>query len=189
MSPRKGLARIAGFLWLVVGISGGFAQGFMEPKMYAAGNAAATAANVVANPGLVRLGVVAELVDSTVFIFLAMTLYILLKHVHKSVARAMVVLVALSTGVSCLNVVFEFEGLRVATDSAYAAALGLDRAAFARCVQERRFGPEVEADVAEAVALGVFGTPTLFVNGRRVEGLVPVAELRSMIADALKAPR
>jgi len=72
---------------------------------------------------------------------------------------------------------------------AYAAALGLDRAAFARCVQERRFGPEVEADVAEAVALGVLGTPTLFVNGRRVEGLVPVAELRSMIADALKAPR
>ena len=124
MSPRKGLARIAGFLWLVVGISGGFAQGFMEPKMYAAGNAAATAANVVANPGLVRLGVVAELVDSTVFIFLAMTLYILLNHVHKSVARAMVVLVALSTGISCLNVVFEFEGLRVATDSAYAAALG-----------------------------------------------------------------
>ena len=58
MSRRKGLARIAGFLWLVVGISGGFAQGFMEPKMYAAGNAAATAANVVANPGLVRLGVV-----------------------------------------------------------------------------------------------------------------------------------
>src|SRR6266566_7798900 len=122
MSPRKGLARIAGFLWLVVGISGGFAQGFMEPKMYAAGNAAATAANVVANPGLVRLGVVAELVDSTVFIFLAMTLYILLKHVHKSVARAMVVLVALSTGISCLNTVFEFEGLRVAIDSAYAAA-------------------------------------------------------------------
>src|SRR5438132_980919 len=95
MSPRKGLARIAGFLWLVVGISGGFAQGFMEPKMYAAGNAAATAANVVANPGLVRLGVVAELVDSTVFIFLAMTLYILLNHVHKSVARAMVDLVAM----------------------------------------------------------------------------------------------
>ena len=48
MSPRKGLARIAGFLWLVVGISGGFAQGFMEPKMYAAGNAAATAANAPA---------------------------------------------------------------------------------------------------------------------------------------------
>lgn len=106
-SPKR-LARIAGVLYLLVGIFGGFAQGFVEPKMYVAGNAAATAGNVVANSGLVRIGVVAELFDSTIFVFLAMTLYVLLNHVHKSVARAMVVLVAISTGVSCLNAVFEF---------------------------------------------------------------------------------
>ncbi|HEV8671289.1 MAG TPA: DUF4386 domain-containing protein [Candidatus Limnocylindria bacterium] len=120
----KRLARIAGVLYLLVGIFGGFAQGFVEPRMYVAGDAAATAANVVANSGLVRLAVVAELFDSTIFVFLAMTLYLLLSHVHKSVARAMVVLVALSAGISCLNVVFEFAGLRVATDGAYAAAFG-----------------------------------------------------------------
>jgi hypothetical protein len=123
LSPKR-LARIAGVLYLLVGIFGGFAQGFVEPRMYVAGDAAATAGNVVANSALVRLGVVAELIDATIFVFLAMTLYVLLSHVHKSVARAMLVLVALSTGISCLNVVFEFAGLRVATDSAYAAALG-----------------------------------------------------------------
>jgi hypothetical protein len=122
-SPRR-LARIAGILYLLVGISGGFAEGFVEPKMYVAGDAAATAANVVANSGLVRIGVVAELFDATVFVFLAMTLYLLLNHVHNSSARAMVVLVAISAGITCLNAVFEFAGLRVATDSAYAAALG-----------------------------------------------------------------
>ena len=74
-------------------------------------------ANVVANSGLVRMGVVAHLLDGTFFVFLAMTLYILLQHVHKSVARAMLVLVALATGIICLNAVFQFEGLRVATDS------------------------------------------------------------------------
>jgi hypothetical protein len=124
MNSPKRLARIAGALYLLVGIFGGFAQGYVEPRVYAAGNAAATAGNVVANAGLVRAGVVAELLDSTVFVCLAMTLYVLLNHVHKSMARAMLVLVALSAGISCLNVVFEFEGLRVATDSAYAAALG-----------------------------------------------------------------
>ena len=72
---------------------------------------------------------------------------------------------------------------------AYAGALGLDRTAFARCVEERRFGPEVEADLAEAHALGVFATPTLFVNGRRIEGLIPLEELRSIIGDASKEPR
>src|SRR6185312_3015855 len=98
-SSAKRLARIAGVLYLLVGIFGGFAEGFVEPKMYVAGNAAATAANVVANSGLVRLGVVADLLDQTCFVFLALTLYLLLKHVHQSVGRAMVVLVALAGGI------------------------------------------------------------------------------------------
>lgn len=123
-TPSRRIARIAGVLYLCVGIFGGFAQGFVYPKVYAAGDAATTAGNVVANSGLVRLGVVADLLDQTVFVFLALTLYILLKHVHKSVARAMVVLVALAAGITCLNAVFEFEGLRVATDSSYASAFG-----------------------------------------------------------------
>ena len=124
MSSPKRLARTAGVFYLLVGIFGGFAEGYVEPKMYVAGNAAATAANVIANAELVRLGVVADLLDGTVFVFLALTLYILLKHVHKSVARAMLVLVALATSITCLSAVFEFEGLRVATDGSYAAALG-----------------------------------------------------------------
>ena len=123
-SPDKRLARIAGVLYLLVGIFGGFAEGFVDPKMYVAGNAAATAANVIADPGLVSMGVVAHLLDATFFVFLAMTLYILLQHVHKSVARAMLVLVALATGIITLNAVFQFEGLRVATDSSFAAAFG-----------------------------------------------------------------
>src|SRR5947199_2924881 len=96
MNSPKRLARIAGVLYLLVGIFGGFAEGFVEPKMYVAGDAAATAGNVVANAGLVRLGVVADLLNQTVFVFLAMTPYVLLEHVHKSVARAMVILVALA---------------------------------------------------------------------------------------------
>jgi hypothetical protein len=122
-SPKR-LARIAGVLYLLVGIFGGFAEGYVEPKMYVAGNAAATAGNVVANSGLVRMAVVAELLDYTFFVFLALTLYILLKHVHKSVARAMVVLVALAAGIVSLNSVFLFEGLRVATGAVNPVALG-----------------------------------------------------------------
>jgi len=111
----KSLARVAGVLYLLVGIFGGFAEGYVEPKMYVAGNAAATAANVIANAELVRLGVVADLLDGTFFVFLALTLYILLKHVHQSVARAMVILVILATAITCVSALFEFEGLRVAT--------------------------------------------------------------------------
>jgi len=122
-SPKR-LARIAGVLYLLVGIFGGFAEGFVEPRMYVAGNAATTASNLLANAGLVRLSVVADLFDPTIFVFLGMTLYLLLKHVHKSMASAMVILVALSTGITCLNAVFEFEGLRVATGAVNLVPLG-----------------------------------------------------------------
>jgi hypothetical protein len=124
MTSPKRLARTAGVLYLLVGIFGGFAQGFVEPKMYVAGDAAATAGNVVANAELVRVGVVADLLDATIFVFLALALYSLLKHVRTSVTRAMLILVAISATIECLNSVFEFAGLRVATDSAYAAAFG-----------------------------------------------------------------
>lgn len=124
MNSPKRLARVAGVLYLLVGIFGGFAEGFVEPKMYVAGNAAATAGNVVANAGLVRLGVIADLLDGAIFLFLAMTLYLLLKHVHGGVAMAMLVLVALAAGITCLNAVFEFEGLRVATGAVNMGAFG-----------------------------------------------------------------
>jgi hypothetical protein len=124
MTSPKRLARIAGFLYLLVGIFGGFAEGYVEPKMYVAGNAAATAGNVIANSGLLRMGVVADLLDGTVFVFLALALYILLKPVHKSMARAMLVLVILATGITCVSALFEFEGLRVATGAVDLAAFG-----------------------------------------------------------------
>jgi hypothetical protein len=41
-SPRQ-LAGIAGVFYLLVGIFGGFAEGFVDPKLYVVGNAAATA--------------------------------------------------------------------------------------------------------------------------------------------------
>jgi hypothetical protein len=70
------------------------------------------------------MAVVAELLDYIFFVFLVMTLYILLQHVHKSVARAMLVFVALAAAIVSLNTVFLFEGLQVATDSSYEAAFG-----------------------------------------------------------------
>ena len=124
MNSPKRLARIAGLLYLIVGIFGGFAVGYVTPKVYVAGDAATTAANVLANSGLVRFGVIADLLQATVFVFLAMTLYVLLKDVNKNAARAMVILVAIATTIMCLNEVFQFAALRVAADGSYVAAFG-----------------------------------------------------------------
>jgi protein-disulfide isomerase len=44
----------------------------------------------------------------------------------------------------------------------------------------------VRASVREADALGVNATPTLFINGQRIDGAVPVAQIRSALDAALK---
>ena len=123
-SSPKGVARIAGVFYLLVGIFGGFAEGFVDPKMYVAGDAAATTANVVANAALLRMGVVAHLFDAAFFVLTALTLYVLLKHVYKSVARAMLVFVVIAVAIITINAVFQFEGLLVATIGFYATAFG-----------------------------------------------------------------
>jgi hypothetical protein len=123
-SPKR-LARFAGILYLLVGIFGGFAQGFVYPKIYVAGDAVATAANLVANAGLVRLGVVADFFDNVTWVFLALILYRLLKHVNKSAVRAMVVLVAIGASITMLNAVFEFEALRVVTGAVNLSGFGV----------------------------------------------------------------
>jgi len=51
-------------------------------------------------------------------------LYVLLRDVSGYAARAMVVLVAIGASLSFVNILFEFEGMRVATDPTYAATVG-----------------------------------------------------------------
>ena len=123
-SSARSLSGIAGVLYLINGVLSAFAILFVSAKVYVPGNAAASAANVLADPGLLRVGIVADLAQATVFVFLGMTIYLLLKHVHENAARALVILVAIATTIMCLNDVFQLAALRVATDASYAAAFG-----------------------------------------------------------------
>ena len=72
---------------------------------------------------------------------------------------------------------------------AYAAELGLDRDAFARCLDERRFAADVDRDVEQAQALGINSTPTFLINGQRVIGATSIDEFRSVIDKALQERR
>ena len=71
----------------------------------------------------------------------------------------------------------------------YAAEVGLPVDKFAACLDARRFAPAVEADVEQARALGVRGTPTFVINGRLVAGALPPEDFRRLIDEALKDTR
>ena len=68
----------------------------------------------------------------------------------------------------------------------YATDVGLPREKFTTCLDTGQFGPAVEADVEQARALGVRGTPTFVINGRVVAGALPVEDFRTLINEALK---
>ena len=68
----------------------------------------------------------------------------------------------------------------------YAVDLGLDRESFAKCLEQRAFASEVDADVAQARALGITGTPTFVINGTPMVGAHPVENFRAVIDEALR---
>jgi hypothetical protein len=123
-TSAKRLARIAGVFYLLVAIFGGFSQGVAPQLLYVAGDAAATAGNVISNPALVPVTVVAHLINAVFFTLTAVAFYLLLSHVHKHVARVMVIAVVLAAGIISVSAVFAFAASRVAADVTYVAAFG-----------------------------------------------------------------
>jgi protein-disulfide isomerase len=55
---------------------------------------------------------------------------------------------------------------------AWAAGNGVDAVKLGRCIDTKASEPEVDRSIAEGRALGVAGTPTLFINGRKIGGLM-----------------
>lgn len=68
----------------------------------------------------------------------------------------------------------------------YARRLGLDVGPFIECVDTARFRDAVLADQREGREAGVRATPTFFINGRKIEGALPIDELREAVRQALR---
>ena len=104
MHTNDKAARVAGAIYLSMVFTAPFSLIYVPTKLIVRGNAAATAANVLSHETLFRLGLVADLIGSVIFIFVVMALYRLLGGVNKTRASHMVALVLVSAGVGFLNV-------------------------------------------------------------------------------------
>jgi protein-disulfide isomerase len=67
----------------------------------------------------------------------------------------------------------------------YARDLKLDTAAFDKCLDTSARAELVNAQLAEAQALGITGTPTFFINGRATFGNLTVEQLRQILDEEL----
>ncbi len=64
---------------------------------------------------------------------------------------------------------------------------GLDVPAFRQCLEQQEGLIDVARDIEEGERLGVEGTPTFFINGRPVPGLVPPAFFFQIVEEELAA--
>lgn len=93
MDSRQKVARLAGFLYLLVAVTGIFNLMYVPGKVIVRGNATATAANVLRFQSLYSINILVGLVSSILFLFVALVLYRLLKEVNGDHAAVMVILV------------------------------------------------------------------------------------------------
>jgi hypothetical protein len=118
----KRRARVAGLLYLALALTAPWGLVVVPSKLFVSGDAAATAERIRAGEGLLRLGIASELVHQVICVFLVLALERLLSHVHRGLARQVVILGALvSVPVVFVNVLNEVAAIALATGAPYLA--------------------------------------------------------------------
>lgn len=127
MTSNPKLARIAGLLYLIVAITGGFAQFVSRQSLIVSGDATATAQNVLEHETLYRIGIVSDLIDITVFLVLPLVLYRLLAAVNKDHALLMVIFVMAAVPIMSINMLNQFAALFVLKEAPYLTVFTADQ--------------------------------------------------------------
>jgi hypothetical protein len=119
-SPDQ-LARMAGGLYLTNIVLGFFAIGFVPAMILVAGDAAATAHNILAHELLYRSGVVAHIVVTLTNIPLAVIFYELFKVVNRRLALLDVFFILVATAIEAAGLTNEFAPLALLGGGSYSA--------------------------------------------------------------------
>ncbi len=113
ISPGR-LARLAGAAYVIIIVCGIFAQFAVRQPLVVAGDAGATAANILAREGLFRLGFVADIVMLLGDLVVGWALYALLLPVSRDLSRLALLLRVTHTAVLGANLVNHFRALGLA---------------------------------------------------------------------------
>ena len=120
-------ARIAGLLYLVIIIFGLSGELFIRSRLIVSGDAQATAANIVAAPGLFRAGFLTDSIMIVSDIGLAVLLYALLVPVNKIVALVAMCFRLAQSAVLALNLL-HYHAAGMLLNGSYPSIFGVARA-------------------------------------------------------------
>src|SRR5262245_10002979 len=111
MRSTRQQARFAGFLYLLMCVTGMPGLLFIPRALIVNGDALATANHLRAAPNLLRWGIASELFHQVVFAYLALALYDLFRTVNRNAAMQLLLLVAMSVPIMFVNTLNELAAL------------------------------------------------------------------------------
>jgi hypothetical protein len=149
-SPRL-QARIAGVLYLIVIVTGIFAEIFVREALTVSGDAAATAANILAHELRFRLGFVGELIACACNIPLAVIFYNLFRVVNRSLALAVVFFTLVGTAIESVVLLSHFLPLILLKGGSYLSVFKPEQ------LQAQAYASLALQSIGFAIALVFFG--------------------------------
>lgn len=122
MHPLDKTARVAGFLYLLVVITGFFTIMYAPGKLFVAGDPTAVARNILAHQSLFRANLAISMFSELCFIGTALALYRLLRETGPRLAGAMVLLVLLCAPLAFAGIANEWATLTFLRGADFLAA-------------------------------------------------------------------
>lgn len=119
-SPRR-TARLTGLFFLLTILIGVLAQAFISERLIISGNAGRTAANILSNESMFRLGFTLYLIEMSCQIAMTVLFYRLLAPVNKTVALLGLVFGLVGCTIKTLSRLFYFVPLLVLKGAAYSS--------------------------------------------------------------------
>lgn len=99
----KATARLAGFIYFIVVMTGIFSLAYVPKLLYVWERADLTFENIACNEMIYRLGILSSIICYVAFIFLPLVLYMLLSPVHRVAGKLMVILALISVPIAFSN--------------------------------------------------------------------------------------
>ena len=121
ISPRA-MARLSAVLFLLTIVGGVFAQGVLSDRLIVAGDAAATARNIIANTAVVRAAFAIFMIEMACQLGMTATMYELLKPVDRTLSATAAVFGYVGSGIKILARLFFYAPLFVLSGSSYLSA-------------------------------------------------------------------
>src|SRR3954454_18675261 len=119
ITSLKKAARLAGLLYLIAMATGLFAEFYVRfpSTLIVSGDVAKTAANIIANERLYRIGIANNIITFAIDVALIWALYILLKPVDRHLALLAVFFRLVETTIACFAIIHSYVAMEFISDA------------------------------------------------------------------------